>query len=241
MNFQKIKKLLARLRYLPLHPQWFVFLHAKQHYRMIGAQATGVVLDIGCANQFIKDYLSTEHIYIGLDYYQTATQWYETRPQLYGNAQALPIANNSVDTVLLLDVLEHLPCPEKCLQEIQRVLKPGGQALIKVPFLYPLHDEPLDFQRWTQYGLQQLATQHGLVIKETTAWGEPLETAALFYNIALSKTLINWIKNKHPLLLVGILIPPLILLINLASYILSLFAIKDKMMPHSYKARLEKM
>lgn len=49
-----------------------------------------------------------------------------------GDARRLPFANNTADAVLMIAVLHHLP-PEKqhtALFEIQRVLKPGGRALI---------------------------------------------------------------------------------------------------------------
>lgn len=39
----------------------------------------------------------------------------------------------SVDTVLLSHVLEHLPSPKKTMQEIDRILKPGGAVIIWVP------------------------------------------------------------------------------------------------------------
>lgn len=161
MNYQTLKQLLAKIRRLPLHPQWFAFRHEVQQYLDIGQQVTGRVLDIGCANQYMKTYLRADSDYIGLDYYQTAVQWYATRPQVYGDAQQLPFLENSMDAVLLLDVLEHLPRPADCLREIARVLKPTGILVLKVPFLYPLHDVPLDFHRWTHFGLQQLVQQHG--------------------------------------------------------------------------------
>ncbi len=240
MPFQKLKKFLSKLRYLPLHPQWFVFLNAKKHYQAIGQQATGVVLDIGCADQYMKHYISSEHTYIGLDYYQTSTQWYKTHPDVYADAQSLPIADNSIDTVLLLDVLEHLPNPDKALEEIKKALKTGGHLIINVPFLYPLHDEPLDFQRWTQHGLQQLAYRHGFQLRKLDAWGHPLETAALLTNIALSKTLLNWMKQKNPLLILAIVLPLFILLINISAYVLARLSLMDSMMPHGYRLTLEK-
>jgi len=244
MNIQQIKTYFAKLRYFPIHPQWFVFHQAKSHYNKIAAYAEGMVLDVGCADQYIQKYLSSEQTYIGLDYYATAVEWYGTRPQVYGDAQALPVADNSVETVLLLDVLEHLPQPKVCLQEIARVLKPGGKLILQVPFLYPLHDTPLDFQRWTHYGLQQIATQVGLYEQKQWTFGQPLETAALLGNIALSKIVLNWLKQKNFLFLLGIIfgifLLPTMLLINVLAYMLTLVSPADDMMPYSYCLILEK-
>jgi ubiquinone/menaquinone biosynthesis C-methylase UbiE len=47
--------------------------------------------------------------------------------------QALPFEDNSADVVTLVDVLEHVPQPERTLDEIQRVLKPGGRLLAMIP------------------------------------------------------------------------------------------------------------
>lgn len=240
MNYRTFKRVFAKIRHWPIHPQWLIFRHAETDYRQIGQQVSGRVLDIGCADQYMKKYIEATHEYIGMDYYQTAVHWYETRPQVYGDAQQLPFSDNSMDTVLLLDVLEHLPHPEACLQEIARILKPTGKLILKVPFLYPLHDVPLDFQRWTQYGLQQLAQRYGFTIHQETATGQPLETVALLANIALTKTVLNWIRHKHPALILAVLLPVIILFINLLSWLISHFSLTEEMMPYSYRLILIK-
>lgn len=239
-NHHPLKKLLAKLRRWPLHPQWFAYRQEVTYYRSLSSQLQGRVLDIGCTNQFLKTYLPQVD-YLGLDYYQTAVHWYTTRPQIYGDAQQLPFPDNSLDAVLLLDVLEHLPRPEDCWKEIARVLKPGGLFILKVPFLYPIHDAPLDFQRWTQYGLRHLAQKYGFVIRQATPVGRPLETAALLMNIAISKTILNWLGQKHPLVFLSVVAPVLILGINLLGWLFSRFSPEEEMMPHSYRLVLSKV
>jgi len=237
--FSTLKKALFHLRYTPFHPQWFVFRHEAFYRQQIAQTATGKVLDIGCADQTIKTYLSAETEYIGLDYYQTATQWYGTKPHIYGDAQALPFADNSMDTVLLLDVMEHLPRPHACLQDIARVLKPKGKLILQVPFLYPIHDAPLDFQRWTQYGLQT-AVKSLFTIRQQYHSGNPLETAGLLLNIAMTKIVVNGLAKKHPATLFGIFVPPTILLVNLLCWVIDHFTEADDMMPYGYYWVLEK-
>src|SRR5690606_5554081 len=41
--------------------------------------------------------------------------------------------DNTFDVVFLLEVLEHLDYPDKALQEIHRILKPGGVLILGVP------------------------------------------------------------------------------------------------------------
>lgn len=121
---KRLKRILAKLRYWPLHPQWLIYRRERHTYQEISRCLSGRLLDIGCAHQHIKTYLQTSCEYIGLDYYPTAVYWYATRPHIFADAQQLPFKDESMDAVLLLDVLEHLPHPQNCLSEIARVLKP---------------------------------------------------------------------------------------------------------------------
>lgn len=55
-----------------------------------------------------------------------------------------------------MEVLEHVKNPFNAIKEIQRVLKPGGIIIGSTPFVFPIHDEPHDFYRYTKYGLRNL-------------------------------------------------------------------------------------
>jgi SAM-dependent methyltransferase len=173
--------------------------------------------------------------YIGIDYYNTATEWYGTRPDLFADARALPLSDGSVDHALLLDVLEHIPDPELCLAELSRVLKRDGTLTVQVPFLYPVHDAPLDFHRWTRHGLERAAVRHGFSVEEELAIGHPLETAALNANIALSQTVINWLRQFNPLGILVLLLPALVTLINCSAWLLAALGRRDELMPYSYR------
>ena len=74
---------------------------------------------------------------------------------------ALPFADASFDTVLLLEVLEHVADARGVLAEISRVLKPGAVLLISVPFLYPIHDAPHDYLRFTPSGIDAELSANG--------------------------------------------------------------------------------
>lgn len=231
----RIRKLAAALRKTPLHPQWFAFLREDRNLANTCKQLSGIVLDIGCAESSPRKFLPSDATYVGLDYYSTATGWYGTRPDLYGDAQLLPLADSSVDHALLLDVLEHLPDPNRCLAELHRVIKPGGSLTIQVPFIYPLHDAPLDFHRWTRYGLRQAAQRYNFSIESESAIGHPLETAVLNANIAMSKSVINWLQGKNPLALLGLLLPIGILFINLGAWVFAALSRADDLMPYAYR------
>ena len=68
----------------------------------------------------------------------------------------LPFRGNSVDMLLNIAVLEHMRTPQLAVSEIFRCLKPGGEVLVFVPFLQPVHSAPDDYFRWTAAGLREL-------------------------------------------------------------------------------------
>jgi SAM-dependent methyltransferase len=76
--------------------------------------------------------------------------------QVMGDVQALGIAGSTFDVVLCTEVLEHVPEPQRAIDEMYRVLKPGGMLLLTTRFLFPIHDAPHDYFRFTKYGLRHL-------------------------------------------------------------------------------------
>ena len=84
-----------------------------------------------------------------------------TEPDYFCSAENIPLKPESVDGFLLCEVLEHLKQPEKVLSEAFQILKPGGTGWITMPFLYQVHADPHDYQRWTKAKLQQMLEEAG--------------------------------------------------------------------------------
>ncbi len=76
----------------------------------------------------------------------------------------LSFIENSFNTIILSDVLEHLRKPELLISEAFRVLAPGGKLLMNVPFYYWVHEEPHDYFRYTRFALRSMAEDAGFTV-----------------------------------------------------------------------------
>lgn len=211
-----LRTLKLRLHWLirtPLHPQWLLGSRAPLA-RWISARAFGQVLDIGCADRWVAPHLAPGCDYLALDYPPTG-RLYAARPHLHASAAALPLIDRSADTVLLIEVAEHLAEPARAFAEIARVLRPGGRMLFTVPFLYPVHDAPHDYQRWTSHGLRFALARAGLEVDSIVPTHHSAESAALLLNLALVGQLLEALRRRHP---GALLLPFALLLVPLVNF-----------------------
>lgn len=79
--------------------------------------------------------------------------------------QNIPVEDCRFDFIIFNQVMEHVPEPKLVLAELNRVLKPGGKMIYTGPLFYEEHEQPYDFYRYTQFGLQYLLNQTGFVIE----------------------------------------------------------------------------
>jgi SAM-dependent methyltransferase len=152
---------------------------AIQEYETALAQyASGSLLDMGCGH------VPYYEMYKSLVQDVTCVDWDNSlhKSDFVDEAidlnQPLPLGSEIFDTVLLTDVLEHIFNPIQLVREISRILRPGGNVIIGVPFLYWLHEQPHDFYRYTEYALRQMCTGSGLTIVRLTPYGGAPEVLA---------------------------------------------------------------
>ena len=80
------------------------------------------------------------------------------------DAYELPYADACAEAVHCEAVLEHLEFPERAVEEMHRVLKPGGLAFFATPFLQSFHGYPDHYQNFTLTGHTRLFERAGFVV-----------------------------------------------------------------------------
>ncbi len=147
------------------------------HHQVIAAlirvrpHAHGVLLDVGCGERpFARWFRGHVTAYLGTD---LAASPYlgAARPEVFARAERLPFRAGSIDTVLGLSMLDHVPEPSRLLEEARRVLRPGGILLLEFPQMVPLHDEPHDYFRYTRHGAAWLLERSGFELLDVIPIG----------------------------------------------------------------------
>ena len=127
---------------------------AVQHF----AEATppgARVLDAGAGEAGHRRYFSTQR-YCGVDSGVGDASWDYSRLNAVGDLCRLPFAEDVFDAAINIVTLEHVPEPARVVDEIARVLKPGGRLLLIAPHEWEEHQQPHDYFRYTRHGLRYL-------------------------------------------------------------------------------------
>ena len=137
-----------RLRQLPssfFHEDYRFFQQIISLIHPYMDKSYGTILDFGAGNSPYKDLFECKS-YVSLDVAQNESRSIDL---IVKPGEEIPLPEDSIDLALCMDVLEHCDEPKFVLQELRRVLKPGGHLLISVPFINREHEMPNDFFRYT--------------------------------------------------------------------------------------------
>lgn len=120
----------------------------------------GHVYDLGCGEMPYKQWLLRHaETYTGVDW---GNSLHDLKADIFADLnEPFPIENQVADTIISLSVLEHLREPQQFLNEALRILKPGGYMMLRVPFMYGVHEAPHDYYRFTCYGLEYMLKKAG--------------------------------------------------------------------------------
>jgi SAM-dependent methyltransferase len=145
------------------------------------------VLDVGCATGAVLQRFSSG-VPLGIDVdgdLLRAARGDGALRVVRADARALPVGSGSVDRLFLLDVAEHVPEHARVFEEVRRVLKPAGVAVVHVPAhprLWSPHDDAVGHvRRYTRAALAERLREAGLrpVLLTPTFAGALLPAAAV--------------------------------------------------------------
>ena len=126
----------------------------------------GLLLDLGSGRSKYRLLISSFiDEYLALDLVKDETV------DIVADAHNLPLRSECLDAVLCTSVLEHLKEPSQCISEVTRCLKPGGILLLSTCFIYPFHESPQDYYRFSRRGLKHLLEKNNLRIERLIKMG----------------------------------------------------------------------
>jgi SAM-dependent methyltransferase len=148
---------------LLVNPYYFARRGLLRELTPLLGQLRGDVLDVGCGRMPYRKFTHAAR-YVGVDIDTAVTRDHGVA-DVYYDGGVLPFPAASFDAVLCSQVLEHVFEPEAFLQEIARVLRPGGTLVLSVPFVWDEHEQPQDFGRYSSFGLIALLERNGLTVE----------------------------------------------------------------------------
>jgi SAM-dependent methyltransferase len=178
---------------------------SKEH--VIGCE----VLEVGSGTGWFANFIATNYQvrrYVGLEIDDNARMIAKQGVQysfvdfVAGSGLNLPFEDNSFDTCVTYDVIEHIPIGmEKLfLSEICRVLRPGGCLYLSTPNHHVLatYTDPAFYlqghRHYSKYKLESVAQQSELEVAQSFTRGGISEVFLLF-NVYFSK----WVLNRAPI------------------------------------------
>lgn len=147
----------------------------------------GLVLDLGGGGEpTYKRLLNISGYFVNMD------RIAEAGPTVVGDLESpYPFVTGCADTVILFNTLEHVYDYQHVVSEMHRVLKPGGRALIYVPFIFPVHVHQTekflvnDYFRYTLSALERIFAKAGFTGIDIEPMGGLFFAIAEFLGIIL--------------------------------------------------------
>lgn len=153
-------------------------LVAEAYDNNLRQHAKGKLLDLGCGKVPLflayKGYV-TDNICVDWEDTLHKNEYLDFKCDL---TKPLPFNDEEFNTVILSDVLEHIPQPEYLWQEISRILAMDGRIIMSVPFYYWVHEQPHDYYRYTEFALRRFVEGSGLRLLQLNSIGGAPEIIA---------------------------------------------------------------
>lgn len=127
------------------------------------SNATGDLLYVGIAGDPVGGEYSSLFPNYNKKTFDADPYW---NPDIVGDITKTSFPNDTWDVIICVQVIEHIPNLWDLPLEVNRILKPGGYAIIDCPWMYPYHAEPPsfgDYWRVSKDGMQVLFSNFEIV------------------------------------------------------------------------------
>lgn len=108
------------------------------------------MLDVGCGAKPYRALVPGATEYVGIDVFDGP----EVDAVIVPGAP-WPVDDASFDAALCTQVFEHVADLDFTVGELARALRPGGEAVVTVPFIFQEHNSPHDYRRLSVHGARQ--------------------------------------------------------------------------------------
>jgi|688.fasta_scaffold201968_2 SAM-dependent methyltransferase len=123
----------------------------KHYYDFLSCPANNLVVEVGGSNK-LHESLGFSNNIKSLDIVPSSDI------DICEDVENLSFSDASIDRFVCISVLEHVQNPGKAISEMLRCLKPGGEIILSVPWMFEMHMEPRDYYRYTLEGIVLLSS-----------------------------------------------------------------------------------
>lgn len=216
-----IRKLINKETFNPswvgmlVNPFYFARKGLYKGIRKSSEKISGRILDVGCGRKPYKELFSYTQ-YLGIDIDNPGHSHENEDVDIFYDGRKFPLDNDSFDSIICNQVLEHVFTPDELLQEINRVLRNDGYLLLTVPFVWDEHEQPNDYARYSSFGIKYLLEKNGFRIEHNEKSVNSLSVIFQLINAYFYKKLMTRGKLLHYMAMLFLIFP-----VNLIGSIIS--------------------
>jgi SAM-dependent methyltransferase len=141
------------------------------YQELIKRHCRGKLLDCGCGSVpyygMYKDQV-TENVCIDWESTHGANPFLD---EVHDLNEPLPFESNQFDSALCTDVIAHIYKPQPLVEELGRILKPGGELVLATPFSYWISEPPHEHYRFTEFALRRMCEEAGMEVIHLEPYG----------------------------------------------------------------------
>lgn len=156
------------------------------------------ILDVGGRNQNSRSNRRLRQLSLNQETKIVSTDIIaDYKPDLVDDICNSKCEENSYDAIYCDAILEHVQNYEAALKNIHRILKPGGELFVYVPFFYCFHDK-MDYHRFTFTEVDRLLSvfsEHKLFLPNGNGYGGVVGEVLTFYQIEKFPTILNLLSK----------------------------------------------